>query len=278
MIKSSLAENKKTNEPLPLGKKVKKLREEHQMSQEVLASKLSVDRSSLCQAEIGNRKFQVEEVEKLADIFNLTVDQLLGRMPVPEVILEPSSGQPIPQVKNQQALKVEVPQQRVEKFREVLLYILNQVGGKPNVGETVLYKLLYFIDFNFYELYREQLIGATYIKNIYGPTPVEFQKIAQEMVEKGDIEMVQSKHFEYPQKKYLAVRQPNMTCLSARELALIDHTLRTLSDMTAKKISEYSHGDIPWMKAEEGKVISYDLVRKRVHPYSMVMQESNAVA
>ena len=42
---------------------------------------------------------------------------------------------------------------------------------------TVLYKLLYFIDFDYYEKFEEQLVGATYIKNHFGPTPVEFKKI-----------------------------------------------------------------------------------------------------
>ena len=66
---------------------------------------------------------------------------------------------------------------------------LGKVGAKPNVGETVLYKLLYFIDFNYYEKYEEQLIGATYIKNHHGPTPIEFQAIVNEMIEKKEIEV-----------------------------------------------------------------------------------------
>ena len=34
---------------------------------------------------------------------------------------------------------------------------------------TVLYKLLYFIDFDYYEKFEEQLVGATYIKNHLDP-------------------------------------------------------------------------------------------------------------
>ena len=74
-------------------------------------------------------------------------------------------------------IRISDPQKNLEKFKEVFLYILNKVGSKPNIGETVIYKLLYFIDFNFYEKYEEQLIGAAYLKNRFGPTPVEFKKI-----------------------------------------------------------------------------------------------------
>ena len=63
----------------------------------------------------------------------------------------------------------------LKKFKEVLLYILEKVGSKPNVGMTVLYKLLYFIDFDYYEKFEEQLLGATYIKNHF-TNPVEFKK------------------------------------------------------------------------------------------------------
>ena len=54
-------------------------------------------------------------------------------------------------------LKVSTP----EKFKNIILYLLECCAGKPNVGETVLYKLLYFSDFNYYELYEEQLSGAS---------------------------------------------------------------------------------------------------------------------
>ena len=84
------------------------------------------------------------------------------------------------------------------------------MGEKKKIGETAIYKLLYFIDFDFYEKYEEQIIGAHYIKNHYGPTPVEFKKIVDEMEEKKEIERVKSRHFQYEQKKYLPLREPRL--------------------------------------------------------------------
>ena len=100
-------------------------------------------------------------------------------------------------------MRISVPQKNLQKFKEVLLYILNKVGAKENIGETVIYKLLYFIDFDFYEKYEEQLVGATYIKNKYGPTPVEFVKIVEKMIKDGEIEKVKSEYFKLQQTKYL---------------------------------------------------------------------------
>jgi hypothetical protein len=106
-------------------------------------------------------------------------------------------------------LRINVPARNLEKFKEVLLYILGKVGSKPNIGETVIYKLLYFIDFDYYEEYEEQLIGATYIKNQHGPTPIEFKKITERMIKDKEIEKVKSTYYTFPQTKYLPLREPN---------------------------------------------------------------------
>jgi len=144
----------------------------------------------------------------------------------------------------------------------------NKVGSKPNIGETVIYKLLYFLDFDYYEKYEEQLIGASYIKNRYGPTPVEFIKIVETMMEK-DIVKVESKYFDYPQTKYLPLRKPDLTRLKASEIAVIDDVMNRLSDMNANQISDYSHGDVPWITTGEGEIIEYESVFYRTAPYSV---------
>ena len=62
-------------------------------------------------------------------------------------------------------LQMREEKERPEVFRQVILYVLNKVGNEPNVGEKVLHKLLYFIDFDYYEKFEENLMGETYIRN-----------------------------------------------------------------------------------------------------------------
>ncbi len=64
----------------------------------------------------------------------------------------------------------------------------------------MLHKLLYFIDFDYYEKFEENLMGATYIKNYHGPTSVELGSIINEMQEQGELEAVKSQYFKYLQK------------------------------------------------------------------------------
>ena len=129
----------------------------------------------------------------------------------------------------------------------MLLYVLNKVGGKPNVGETVLHKLLYFIDFDYYEKFEENLMGATYIKNHHGPTSVELSEIIKEMQEqKTNSSKSKTNTFEYEQKKYLPLKRPDLSVLSGRDIEHIDDVLARHSDKSATEIRNYSHDDIPW--------------------------------
>ena len=246
-----------------LAERIKAIREELDITQEELAKQLGVSRSKISQMENGEVRITADELLTLSKIFNVSVDNLLNLEKPPKVILEKGSEE------KPQEIRINVPQKNVKKFKEVLLYILNKVGAKANVGETVIYKLLYFIDFNFYEKYEEQLIGATYIKNLRGPTPVEFKKIIEEMINNKEIVKLDNKYFKYPQRKYMPLREPNLSVLRADEKEVIDDVLERLSDMNATEISEYSHNDVPLLTTEQGRVIEYESVFYRTKPYSV---------
>lgn len=248
-----------------LGHRIKELRERVGFSQDTLAKMMKIPRSAISQIESGERKIATDELIRFAEILHIPVETLLDFKKQPEVILEKERKVKSPQ----QVMRINVPQKNLQKFKEVLLYILNKVGSKPNIGETVIYKLLYFMDFNFYEKYEEQLIGATYIKNRFGPTPVEFEKIVKKMLSDEEIEKVKSQYFTYPQTKYLPRQRPDLSKLKANEIEVIDDVLNRLSDMNATQISEYSHGDVPWVTTDDNKAIEYESVFYRTPPYSV---------
>lgn len=250
-----------------LSKKIKNLREKLGFSQEGLAKELDISRVAISQIENGERKISAEEIAKLSKAFNMPTDILLDLDKDIEVVLEKiKDGKP--KVKSE--IRISVPHKKLDKFKEILIYILSKVGSKPNVGESVIYKLLYFIDFNYYEKYEDQLIGATYIKNRYGPTPTEFTKIVEDM-EGKDLTKVQDSYFQYPQTKYLPLRAPDMAKINVNgnEQKLIDDVLNTLSDMNAAQISDYSHSDVPWQTTDDGEAIDYESVFYRTPPYSV---------
>lgn len=69
-----------------------------------------------------------------------------------------------------------------EKFKTLMHYIIYKCGHKENVGKTVLYKLLYFTDFNYYELHETMITGESYIKWTRGPAPRDFEESKNEFI------------------------------------------------------------------------------------------------
>jgi len=244
---------------------IQEQRKKRNLSQEFLASALKISRPTYMQIEQGERDLTITEAKKLAEIFEISLGDLLSGETVvsPKVIFEKEEKTVRPD------MEIRVTKKNVQKFKQVLLYVLEKVGAKPNVGETVIYKLLYFIDFDYNEKFEENLMGATYIKNHHGPTPLEFKDIVVEMKKNGDLEEVKSKYFTYTQKKYLPRKRPDLSVLSGREIGHIDEVLARLSDKNAKELSDYSHGDIPWLTRDFGERMSYESVFYRDDKYSV---------
>lgn len=255
--------NKKT---INLGERIRRLREKERISQGELAAVVGISRSAITQIENNERKVAAEELVSIAKRFNISMEMIIHPESEPRIDLpDRMNSHPC----EDKEIRISVPQKNLDKFREVLLYILGKVGSLPNVGETVIYKLLYFIDFDYYEMYEEQLVGASYQKNHYGPTPMEFKKIVDRMIEEKEIEKVKSEYFNFPQTKYLPLRTANLSQLKANEIGMIDKVLCRFDDWNATQLSEYSHKDIPWMTTETGKIIPYESVFYRTAPYSV---------
>jgi transcriptional regulator with XRE-family HTH domain len=216
------------------------------VSQEQLAKALGITRQTLAKVENGERKLTLDEQQKAKDFFaSFELEQEIEQ------------------------IRLNIPQENSEKFKQVLLYILEKVGAKPNVGLTVLYKLLYFIDFDYYEKYEKQLMGLTYFKNTHGPTPRNFIKTVREMVESGVIVEVKSKYFAHEQKKFLPLIEPDLSLLNGQELEMIDDVLRRYSDKSATQLSEMSHRDMPWKAAQTGENLEYEHVFYRSEEFSV---------
>jgi len=240
-------------------------RTQRKWSQDYLAKELGVSRTAVSQIENGERGVSSAELKRFCEIFGVTADFLLGLEMEPEVVLEKA-----PTKKHSPSQeRISVPHYRVDKFKQVLLYLLEQCSGKPNVGETVIYKLLYFADFNFYELFEEQLTGATYRKLQYGPVPREFGEIVKEMIDCKELFSVEDQYYSYPQTRYIPLKKADLTKLSAAEKTVLDSVVERFSDKSAKWLSEYSHDDIPWKATANKEVIDYELVFYRTPAYSV---------
>lgn len=247
-----------------IGQRLSELRKRKGLSQAELAKLVKMSRPSLAQIELGNRSVDILELQQLAMVLNFSLDDFMSTnfSPYPKLEDEPSALSMVEE-------RHSVPHLQVQKFKNVLLYILERCAGKPNVGETVLYKLLYFCDFNYYELYEEQLTGATYRKLPYGPVPQHLDSIITQLIEEGQLQRIKTDYHGHPQTRYIPLEKADLTTLKASEKEVIDRVIEQFSDWSAVAISAYSHKDIPWLASKDGEEINYELVFYREAPFSV---------
>lgn len=143
------------------------------------------------------------------------------------------------------------------------------MGSRPNSGKTTLYKYLYFCDFDFYELFESFLIGEAYRKIDNGPAPCHFEIAIDRLMSEGSVELKKVPRGPHIQHKYLSKVEPDTSLLSEKELEVINTTLEKLKHMDARRISLYSHKDLPWKATEDREIIDYELVFYRDDHFSV---------
>lgn len=247
-----------------IGFRVTELRKRKGLSQEDLAKSVQISRSSLTQIELGNRGVDVLELHKLSLQLGFSLDEFMSENfeLSPDFAFDDS-----PSLAKKE--RISDPLFQVEKCKNVLLYLLERCAGKPNVGETVLNKLLYFADFNYYELYEEHLTGAKYRKLPFGPVPSQLDTLIQQMIEKEQLQRVKTVYRGYAQTRFLPLVKADLKELKASETEVIDRVIEQMSDWSAASISQYSHKDMPWIASKEGEIINYELAFYREAPFSV---------
>lgn len=142
------------------------------------------------------------------------------------------------------------------KYKEAIKYIISNL--KEVQGKKKMYKLLYFLDFDFYEAYETSFTGETYKKLPMGPAPVYFDAILEEM--KDDITV---KH-----KKILPFHD-NETCIYSlkkeveynfthQEKKMLDRIIAKYGSLNGKQLENLSHAEAPWNAVNMYEIIPYE--------------------
>lgn len=252
-----------------IGRKISVIRKQKQLSQEELGRILGISRTAVTQIESGNRNLSALELLTLSQALSFSLDTFAATPALNVSALKE-------EIKPKEALRVSVPEMHLDKFKQVLLYVLEKCAGKPNVGETVLYKLLYFADFNYYEIYETHLSGAQYKKLPFGPVPHQADQILSQLAENGEIQRFRVEYHGYPQTRFIPLVKPDLTQLTAAETEILDQTIERFADWSAKAISDYSHKDLPWKATQDGDWIDFELAFYREAPFSARTYDDDA--
>ena len=107
-------------------------------------------------------------------------------------------------------------------------YIISRCEFRDNLGRVVLFKLLYFSDFDNYELYEESISGETYKRKRMGPVPSHFSSAINDLVNEGKIDESSELVINYPKFKYSSLEKPDISLLSTEEIQVIDDTINRI--------------------------------------------------
>lgn len=146
-----------------------------------------------------------------------------------------------------------------QKFSELVLYIAWRTMDDPEFGATKMAKTLWHADSRFFAEHGRPITGARYVRQQFGPVPREYPATRRALVENGDASIAHHEIHGLDAKRLVAHRTPDLDRFTAAEISLVDAVIQEVASMTAKQVSEASHG-IVWELVEPMAEIPYSAV------------------
>lgn len=156
-----------------------------------------------------------------------------------------------------------------EKIKQLIHYLIYKCQNKKTFGKTVLFKLMYFSEFNYYELYGKSITDEIYKKLPHGPVPNNFNECFSELKIENKVNEKNNPFYNDIISRYGSLKKPDTSLLSDKELNVIDDVIKNLSNLNSVEISEYCNGDNPWRLTKFHSKINPEFVFYRDTKYSV---------
>jgi len=205
-------------------------------SQQQMADKLGVSRSTYVAVERGTKELTLSEAETLARAFGITVDALLQHR---------------------------VP--NTEKYKQMILaYLRAAKADKLPVKKTKLAKLLYFADFAWFYKQLESMSGMSYRRIEFGPVPNEYFAALEELEQEGRITVAKERHADgydmYQITETTSSAREALSLLETNEQTLISDIWQKWRDASTNEIVHFTHNQLPYKLSFDKEVIPYELI------------------
>lgn len=145
-----------------------------------------------------------------------------------------------------------------EKQKNAILYFLEHANN-PTLGKTKLLKLLYFLDFGFFEKHGESVTGDTYKKLQFGPVADRSMRLLDEMEASEEVTRVPTQAGPYDQTRYVSNVRADLSVFNGAELEELEDVARTYAHYTGSQVTQITHDEAPWKATEDGELIDYRL-------------------
>ena len=212
---------------------IKSLREQRGFSQQEIADKLGISRTSYIGVEKGTRELFLSEAQKLSAVFGISLEDMeIGVIP------------------------------NYDKYKEMILSYLRIAGSRKDgkMPKTKLAKLLYLADFSWFYENMKSMSGMQYRRIKYGPVPDSYFRALDELEDEGKINIDRSKSDVILISETDSSKRDSLTTIDKGEKALITKVANKWMDKRTPEIVNFTHGQLPYKLCAPNELIPYELI------------------
>jgi len=150
-----------------------------------------------------------------------------------------------------------------KKYKNAIIFFARRIQN-GTLGKLKMMKLLYYLDFDFFEKYGRSVTGDEYLRFDNGPVPRMGEKIIKEMDGK-EIKITKRKiGGGYNDQLHIeALADFDVNVFEKEELMMLEEIACKWEKFTGSEIKNASHGEAPWIATKPDDVIDYNLAYYR---------------
>lgn len=147
-----------------------------------------------------------------------------------------------------------------EKYKQAILYLCSKLGKEVR-GKKKLAKLLYFVDFDFFEKNQKYFTGDKYKALPMGPFPVSLSEITRKMAKEKTlkIESVREHNGYNATEIYICLKEPKASAFSKEEKEMLDRVIVKYGHLNGKQLEDLTHAEAPYSGTKPNEEIFYEL-------------------
>lgn len=149
----------------------------------------------------------------------------------------------------------------IKKYEQIILYLCDKLGGEIR-GKKKLAKLLYYVDFDFYEKYQAHLTKEKYRALPMGPYPESMNAVVENLKKKNKLEVETKQEWDNNYNAteiYKCLVKPDETIFSSDEKLILDRVIKLYGQLNGKQLEDLTHNEAPYIATEPQNEIAYEL-------------------
>ncbi|MCK5459809.1 SocA family protein [Candidatus Parcubacteria bacterium] len=150
-----------------------------------------------------------------------------------------------------------------KKYYNIILFFANKIRN-GTLGKLKMMKLLYFLDFDFFEKYGKSITGDKYLRWQKGPVPRMAERMIKQM-SGDDIKISRRKiGIGYNDQQHIeTLKNFDLKFFSKEELMMMDEIANKWEKFSGAEMKNASHGEAPWIATKPDEIIDYNLAYYR---------------